>query len=39
MQRQKIVAYRDERLKRAAAGTIILELSILSGIIINARKD
>jgi integrase len=34
-----VAAYRDERLKTVAAGTIIRELSILSGIITHARKE
>lgn len=34
-----IASYRDERLKTVAAGTIIRELSILSGIISHARKE
>lgn len=34
-----IAAYRDERLKTVGAGTIIRELSILSGIISHARKE
>lgn len=34
-----VAAYRDERLKTVAAGTIIRELSILSGIISHARKE
>jgi len=34
-----IAKYRDERLKTVAAGTIIRELSILSGIISHARKE
>jgi integrase len=34
-----IAKYRDERLKTVAAGTIIRELSILSGIITHARKE
>jgi integrase len=34
-----VAGYRDERLKTVAAGTIIRELSILSGIITHARKE
>lgn len=34
-----IAAYRDDRLKTVSAGTIIRELSILSGIISHARKE
>ena len=34
-----VAAYRDERLKTVSAGTIIRELSILSGIISHARKE
>lgn len=34
-----LAAYRDERLKTVAAGTIIQQLSILSGIITHARKE
>jgi integrase len=34
-----IAGYRDERLKTVSAGTIIRELSILSGIISHARKE
>lgn len=34
-----VASYRDERLKTVAAGTIIRELSILSGIITHARKE
>jgi hypothetical protein len=34
-----IAAYRDERLKTVGAGTIIRELSILSGVISHARKE
>jgi integrase len=34
-----VAAYRDERLKTVGAGTIISELSILSGIISHARKE
>lgn len=34
-----IASYRDERLKTVSAGTIIRELSILSGIITHARKE
>lgn len=34
-----VAAYRDERLKTVGAGTIIRELSILSGIITHARKE
>ncbi|MFC5474632.1 site-specific integrase [Paraherbaspirillum soli] len=34
-----IANYRDERLKSVSAGTIIRELSILSGIITHARKE
>jgi integrase len=34
-----VAAYRDERLKTVGAGTIIRELSILSGIIYHARRE
>jgi len=34
-----VAAYRDERLKTIAAGTISRELNILSGIITYARKE
>lgn len=34
-----IAGYRDERLQTVSAGTIIRELSILSGIISHARKE
>jgi integrase len=34
-----IAGYRDDRLKTVSAGTIIRELSILSGIISHARKE
>ncbi|QBE64280.1 tyrosine-type recombinase/integrase [Pseudoduganella lutea] len=34
-----VAAYRDERLRTVGAGTIIRELSILSGIISHARKE
>jgi integrase len=34
-----IAGYRDDRLKRVSAGTIIRELSIVSGIISHARKE
>jgi hypothetical protein len=34
-----IAGYRDDRLNTASAGTIIRELSILSGIISHARKE
>jgi integrase len=34
-----VAAYRDERLKTVGAGTIIRELSILSGIISHARRE
>lgn len=34
-----VAGYRDERLRTVAAGTIIRELSILSGIITHARKE
>jgi integrase len=34
-----IAGYRDDRLKTVGAGTIIRELSILSGIISHARKE
>jgi integrase len=34
-----VAGYRDERLKNVAAGTIIRELSILSGISTHARKE
>lgn len=37
--RAVVAAYRDERLKTVATGTIIRELSILSGIITHARKE
>lgn len=34
-----VAKYRDERMKTVGAGTIIRELSILSGIITHARKE
>jgi integrase len=34
-----IAGYRDDRLKTVSAGTIIRELSILSGVITHARKE
>jgi integrase len=34
-----VAAYRDERLKTVGAGTIIRELSILSGVISHARRE